>query len=126
MRRARHVLGHLTGDQPHAPSAATGTRVLIDPSPRPHAFDASAYSGFSFWIATGDSAVPPVETPIGVTTTDTVGGRRHLQPRAATTTRSAQRRIPLTHTWTRWVVKFSDLAQYGFGVPQVPLDRTSS
>jgi hypothetical protein len=32
-------------------------------------------------------------------------------------------RIPLTKTWTRWFVRFSDLAQYGFGNPLVPLRK---
>ena len=38
-------------------------------------------------------------------------GRKHLM------------RIPLTRTWTRWYVPFSDLAQYGFGDPLVPLAK---
>ena len=31
--------------------------------------------------------------------------------------------IPLTHSWTRWVVKFKDLTQSGMGSPQTPLKK---
>ena len=83
-------------------------------------YDATAYSGFSFWIARGATAMPPFETPIGINTTDTANN--------GTCTRCGDyyailKRIPLTPTWTRWYVPFSELAQYGFGDPLVPLAK---
>jgi hypothetical protein len=94
---------------------------MVDPWGSATPYDAGAYSGFSFWIATGDSALAPLETPIGVITTDTAqnGGVCSV----CGDYYAIRKRIPLTHTWTRHVVPFSDLAQYGFGVPQVPLNK---
>ena len=83
-------------------------------------FDAKAYSGFSFWIATGTCGAAAVETPIGVTTADTVPAFRHLR-RLRRLLRDPQA-YPADATWTRWEVKFTDLAQYGFGMPLVPLE----
>jgi hypothetical protein len=101
--------------------AASWTAVLMNQTLKPTSFDANAYSGFSFWIARGDSAVPPFETPIGVTTADTVPAFGNCL--TCNDYYAIKTRIPLTKTWTRWFVRFSDLAQYGFGNPLVPLRK---
>ena len=87
--------------------------VLIDPFAQAVPFDARSYSGFSFWVATGADAVAPLEMPIGVTTRDTSGG-------AGICTSCGdyygwKNGIPLTRTWTRWVVKFDEMRQSGRG-----------
>jgi hypothetical protein len=91
--------------------------VLVATSGPAIANDASAYSGISFWIATGDNALPPLETPFGVVTTD-------VAPNGGICTVCLDYyaiRFPLTKTWTRHVIPFADLHQNGFGVPQVSL-----
>jgi hypothetical protein len=110
--------GHLIGNN-LAAFASNWNGVLIDPFAMAIPFDASAYSGFSFWVATGDSALAPLSLPVGVMTTDTAAGGGICEP--CGDYYRLRRSIPLTHSWTRWVVKFSDLAQSGQGRPQVPL-----
>lgn len=109
--------GHLSGlgPQNYPVTFNGGLGSVVAP------FDASTYSGISFWIALGDTAVPPFKTPIGVSTTDTALGGACM---TCGDYYAIRERIPLTRTWTRWFVPFSDLAQYGFGVPQVPLNRS--
>jgi hypothetical protein len=113
----------------HLRSTASGTYAaswaanLMNQISLPRSFNASAYSGFSFWIARGDGAEPPFETPIGVTTADTVSSFGVCDPCCCNDYYAIRVRIPLSKTWTRWVVRFSDLAQYGFGRPQLPLAK---
>jgi hypothetical protein len=120
----------------HLSSVATLTyqanfnAVMIDPFAEGNGFNAGAYSGFSFWIAMGETQKPPFETPIGVTTVDTVaGGNVCSAPGGVCGDYYAirpEKRIPLTHTWTRHVVHFDELFQYGFGIPQVmPLNKNA-
>jgi hypothetical protein len=116
--------GHLTSTTPTANYPVNWNAVMVEPFSEAHGWDASAYQGFSFWIAAGVNAQPPIETPIGVTTVDTVMGGGVCSVCGDYYAIPATKRIPLTHSWTRWVIKFSDLAQYGFGVPQVPLNRS--
>jgi hypothetical protein len=115
--------GHLTSTTPTANYPVNWNAVLIDPFGAANGWDASAYIGFSFWIAAGVTQETPMETPIGVTTVDTVMGGSVCSVCGDYYAIPANMRIPLTHSWTRWVIKFSELSQYGFGVPQVPLDR---
>jgi hypothetical protein len=103
--------------------AASWAANLLNQISAPRSFDASAYSGFSFWIARGPGAEPPFETPIGVTTADTVASFGVCDPCCCGDYYAIRVRIPLTTTWTRWVVRFSELGQYGFGRPQVPLAK---
>jgi hypothetical protein len=114
--------GHLTGTN-LAAYGGNWNGVLIDPFSLAIPFDASVYGGFSFWAATGDNAVPPAEMPIGVMTTDTSGGGGVCNP-CGDYYRVRGKAIPLTHTWTRWEVKFSDMSQSGQGFPQLPLRTT--
>jgi len=111
---------HLTS-MATATYAASWTAVMMAQTPAPQSFDASSYRGFSFWIARGDRAVPPFETPIGVTTEDTAPAFGICE--SCNDYYAIKTRIPLTTTWTRWFVPFSDLRQYGFGRPLVPLRR---
>jgi hypothetical protein len=117
--------GHLTAMETQS-YLANWNAVMIDPFIDAHGYNAETYSGFSFWIARGENAMPPYETPIGVTTTDTVaGGTVCTVPGGVCGDYYAiRKRIPLTRTWTRWVIRFADLSQYGFGVPLVPLRRS--
>jgi hypothetical protein len=121
--------GHLTSTAgPMANYPVNWNAVMIDPFMEAHGWDASAYSGFSFWIAAGVTAQPPIETPIGVTTTDTVMGGNVCNVLGGVCGdyyATQGRRLPLTRTWTRWSIKFDELTQYGFGVPQVaPLNKS--
>jgi hypothetical protein len=116
--------GHLTSTAPTANYPVNWNAVMIDPFSEAHGWDASAYTGFSFWIAAGVNAKAPIETPIGVTTVDTVLGGGVCSVCGDYYAIPATARIPLTHSWTRRVIKFSDLAQYGFGVPQVSLNKS--
>jgi hypothetical protein len=114
--------GHLTSTA-NTTYAASWTAVLMSQIPTPTTFNAGAYSGFSFWIARGDGAEPPFETPIGVTTADTAPAFGICQPCCCGDYYAIRTRIPLTRTWTRWFVRFTDLVQYGFGMPQVALRK---
>jgi len=112
--------GHLTGTNLTA-YGGNWNGVFVDPFSMAIPFDASTYNGFSFWVATGENAVPPRTMPIGLMTRDTSAGAGicnpcgdYYRPRSA---------IPLTQTWTRHEVRFEDLAQSGQGSPQVPLRR---
>jgi hypothetical protein len=82
-------------------------------------YDGSAYSAISFWVAAGAGATAPLEAPVGLTTMDNAwnsGGCTTCMDYYGTT-------VPLTPTWQRQVIHFSDLVQSGFGVPQVPVMR---
>jgi hypothetical protein len=110
--------GHLTGVQVMN-FGGNWNGVLIDPFAQAVPFDARGYRGFSFWVAAGVEAVPPLEMPIGVMTRDT-----SLGAGICTFCGDYYRvkdNIPLTRTWTRWVVWFDDMKQSGQGQPQVPL-----
>jgi hypothetical protein len=115
--------GHLTSVASNS-YAASWTAVLMNQA-LPTTFNASAYSGFSFWIARGETAVPPFETPIGVTTADTAPafGICQVAGGGCGDYYAIKTRIPLTRNWTRWYVPFSDLRQYGFGNPLIDLRK---
>jgi hypothetical protein len=113
--------GHLTGTQ-LTTYGGNWNAVLLGTFAQAIPFDASAYSGFSFWVATGDEAVPPLEVPIGVMTRDTSAGAGICMP--CGDYYKGRTPIPLTRNWTRWVVKFSELKQSGQGFPQVPLKKS--
>lgn len=102
------------------PYGASWTASMLAPFGSATPYNGSAYSGFSFWVARGVSATPPFEMPIGVNTTDTANNGTCVR---CGDYYAIRKRIPLTRTWTRWFVPFSDLAQYGFGDPLVPLAK---
>jgi hypothetical protein len=122
--------GHLTSAAPpgstYVAYSANWNAVMIDPFSEAHPWDASAYSGFSFWMATGTSS--PFQTPMGVSTVDTLpAGGVCSNPNGCNdyyAIRMPSRTITLTNTWTRYVFKFADLKQFGFGIPLVPLNKS--
>jgi hypothetical protein len=82
-------------------------------------YDGRAYTGISFWAAVGSGAAEPLEAPVGLTTMDNAwnsGGCTTCMDYYGTT-------VPLTRVWQRVVVRFADLVQSGFGVPQVAMRR---
>jgi hypothetical protein len=99
---------------------ANWNAVFIDPFALARPFDAHNYSGFSFWVAAGKNAALPLELPIGLMTIDT-SGPGGVCSQCGDYYR-VKDNIPLTHTWTRWVVTFKELGQIGVGSPQVPLN----
>jgi len=81
--------------------------------------DASGYSGVSFWAAVGPGSVTPFELPVGVTTLDVAwnGG-------VCTKCMDFYRkRVTLSTRWQQVVLRFEDLEQSGYGLPQTPLNR---
>jgi hypothetical protein len=81
-------------------------------------YDGRAYTGISFWAAVGSGALEPFEAPVGLTTLDVAwnGG--------VCTTKCMDyygTKVPLTRAWQRVVIRFADLAQAGWGVPQVAM-----
>lgn len=78
-------------------------------------YDATAFSGISFWAAVGFDIASPLEVPVGVLTMDTAvnAGRCTVCDYHRTT-------VVLTDAWQRHVIRFADLAQAGNG-PATPL-----
>jgi hypothetical protein len=82
-------------------------------------YDGQSYSAISFWAAAGPGATAPFEVPLGLTTIDDAwngGVCTTCMDYYATT-------VPLTRQWQRLVVRFDDLVQGGFGVPQIAMRR---
>jgi hypothetical protein len=102
------------------PYGVSWTALMVAPFGSATPYDASAYRGISFWIAMGDNAMAPFETPIGVNTIDTAMNGMCMP---CGDYYAIRKRIPLTRTWTRWVVPFTELRQYGFGNPLVELRK---
>ena len=102
-----------------ADGAVNWNATMVDPFTAVIPYDASPWGGFSFWIAAGETVTLPFDTTVGINTTDVIDaggvcmtcGDYHLV------------RIPLTRSWTRWSIRFEDLKQKGFGVPQVALRK---
>jgi len=110
--------GHFTGNG-FSDWGANWTAVLQNTTVDDNAvgYDASAYSGLSFWAAVGGKNAGPVSVPVGVTTLDVawIGG-------VCTTCMDYYRTLVwLTPTWQRLLIRFADLAQNGTGAPLVPL-----
>jgi hypothetical protein len=82
-------------------------------------YDARAWGGISFWAAFGGKNGPDFPVPVGVTTIDNAWNGRvctTCEDFYATT-------VPLTHAWRRYEIRFGDLAQVGWGIPQVKTMR---
>jgi hypothetical protein len=99
-----------TGDSP-----TNWNATMVDPFTAVIPYDASVWSGFSFWIATGDPAGEGTVMTVGINTPAVVAG-------GSCTTCGDYHSTPVTLTrhWTRWSIRFDDMKQRGFGVPQVP------
>jgi hypothetical protein len=110
-----HWAGHLAGAGFTDWGASVTAYLMAQSGPFAIPYDASHYSGFSFWAATGSRHdATPIE--LGFTTIDTVtnGG-------VCTACFDYYRKpIQLTHSWQRFVIRFSDLKQSGLGKPQIP------
>jgi len=82
-------------------------------------YDGSKYSAVSFWAAFGEDNGAPFQVPMGLTTMDNAwnsnGCTVCMDFYAA--------KVPLSHDWQRFVLRYDDMAQSGFGVPQVPMKR---
>jgi hypothetical protein len=91
----------------------------------PQPYDARAYGGISFWAAFGGKNGPSFAVPVGIATMDTanfspaclVAGRDGCNDHYRTTT------PPFTHDWRRYVVRFEDMVQEGWGIPQAAMRR---
>ncbi len=89
------------------------------PNSVPMPYDGSGYSAISFWAAFGADNGTSFAVPVGITTMDTAWNSSLCSPcndYYATT-------VPLTHDWQHFVLPFSDMAQAGFGNPQLPMRR---
>ena len=84
------------------------------------AYDASAYGGVSFWAAFGVNNGPSFAVPFGIVTTDTAPNSSVC---GANCGDDYLKGVPLTHDWQRYDLRFSDLAQAGWGTVQTPLRR---
>jgi hypothetical protein len=84
------------------------------------AYDASAYTGVSFWAAFGGDNGPSFAVPFGIVTTDTA-------PKSSVCGDNCgddyMKGVTLTHAWQRHVLRFQELAQGGWGTVQTPLRR---
>jgi hypothetical protein len=78
-------------------------------------YDASAWGGFSFWIATGNPADDGTTMTVGINTPGVVLGGACM-----TCGDYHNTAVTLTRNWTRWSIRFADLKQEGWGVPQIP------
>jgi hypothetical protein len=83
-------------------------------------YDASAYSGISFWAAFGGGNPAPFEVPVGVTTVDNAWNGGVCSKKCMD---YYQVKVPLTRQWQRFVVRFDEMAQEGWGDPLVPLRK---
>ncbi len=82
-------------------------------------YDGSKWSGISFWAAFGSDNGPEFAVPMGLTTMDNAwnsGGCTVCMDFYAA-------KVPLSHSWQRFVIRFNQMAQSGFGNPLVPMRR---
>lgn len=78
-------------------------------------YDGRAWSGISFWAAFGGRNGKDFGLPVGVTTMDNAWNGK-----VCTTCQDFYRAVlPLTHEWRHYVIRFAELRQAGWGVPQV-------
>jgi hypothetical protein len=86
-------------------------------------FDARAYGAISFWAAFGPFNPVEFAVPFGVTTMDNAWNGGICNYAAGNCMDIYGTKIPLTHEWRRYVIRFEDLAQSGRGSPLVPLRK---
>jgi hypothetical protein len=91
----------------------------------PQPYDGRAYGGVSFWAAFGDDNGPSFGVPVGIVTMDTA----HNSPICTTSAGSGcsdhyrTTVAPFTHDWQRYVVRFEDMTQEGWGTVEAPMRR---
>lgn len=83
-------------------------------------YDGRAFGGISFWAAFGGRNGPDFAVPVGVTTMDNAWNGKVCTTYCQDFYRTT---VALTHAWRHYVIRFEDLAQQGWGVPQVPTLR---
>lgn len=93
--------------------------LLEQPGGKPVPYDATSYGGVSFWAAASPDAAAPFSLPVGVTTMD-VAWNSSLCRKCMDYYRT---KVPVTHDWQRFMLRFSDLKQDGSGDPLVALRR---
>ena len=91
---------------------------MVDPFTAVIPYDASAWSGFSFWIAAGETLELPTEMSVGINTTDVVDAGGVCMKCGDY---PLVQGIPLTRNWTRWSFRFDDLKPTGWGTPPTTL-----
>ena len=91
--------------------------TMVDPFTAVIPYDTTPWNwgGFSFWIATGDPAAEGKPMTVGINTPDVVAGGNCTMCGDYHSTS-----VTLTRHWTRWSIRFDDLKQRGFGMPQIP------
>jgi hypothetical protein len=86
------------------------------------AYDGSVYGGISFWAACGESIPSDFLLSVGMSTMDTAWNGSICSP----ATKCADHylvKITLTHSWQRFDLRFGDMKQGGWGIPQVSMRR---
>jgi hypothetical protein len=111
--------GHFIATGSDGGAGANWNASMIDPFTDVIPYNASAWNGFSFWIAAGDTESVGDMT-VGINIPGVVsGGCMPCGDYHHTI-------VKLTRTWTRVSIRFEDLKQTGFGVPLIsplPKDR---
>ena len=99
---------------------------LATPTPIPPAvasqalpYDGSKYSAISFWAAFGGNNGPLFQVPMGLTTMDNAWNSNGC----TVCNDFYAAKVPLSHSWQRFVIRFDRMAQSGTGNPLVPMRR---
>ena len=107
------VSGHFIATASDGGAGANWNASMIDPFTDVIPYDASAWSGFSFWIAAGD-ADSVGDMTVGINTPGVIS------PTICTQCGDYHHKvIQLTRSWTRVSIRFDELMQTGWGVPPV-------
>lgn len=103
---------HLTSSDRHRDWGASAS-LFFREAPHPQPFDASEWNAISFYLASGRSQVPR-NMRVSVSTMDTA-----WDGRCTSCVDNFGTSVPVTGRWQRFVVRFSEARQVGWGVPQV-------
>jgi Carbohydrate binding domain (family 11) len=101
-KRSGHFVATGAGDP-----GSNWNASMVDPFTDVIPYDASKWSGFSFWIAAGATS-EGAEMTVGVNTPGVLASGDYHRTF-----------ITLTRTWTRVSIRFEDLKQMGVGTPPV-------
>jgi hypothetical protein len=109
--------GHLMGKGLTGWGANWTALVRNQPAGTAVPYDATPYSGISFWAAVSSNAPAPFSLPVGVTTID-VAWNGGICTKCMDFYRT---KVSLDHAWQRFELRFKDLAQSGSGDPLLAL-----
>ena len=84
--------------------------TMVDPFTAVIPYNASAWGGFSFWIATGDPASDGTAMTVGINTPAVIAGQGFCTMCGDYHSTS----ITLTRSWTRWSIRFDESEAAGF------------